>query len=193
MGKKGNGDCALNVCERLRNNNQSLPPKMINYKVCRQLKGYCGPACLKIVFDYYGIVKSQEEWAKLSGATHEEGVQNDGLFRAIKTVGFSYKVFKEASFDDIRELVKQNKTVIAIWWSGEEGHYSPIADISDKTITLADPTLGRFRRMGLKKFDHLWFDFAKDNYREARDLQLRNLIIIYKTKQQKAQKICSRS
>jgi len=155
---------------------------MINYKVCKQLKGYCGPAALKIVFDYYGVIKSQEEWAKLSGATHKDGVQNDRMFRAIKAAGFSYKVLKEASFDDIRRLIKENKTVIAIWWSGGGGHYSPIVDISEKTITLADSELGRFRRMGLKKFDHLWFDFAKDYNRSPSDLELRTILVIYKKK-----------
>lgn len=153
---------------------------MIKYRVCEQEEGYCGPATLKILFDYYGIVKSQEEWAKLSETTHEDGVQNNGIFKAIKSVGYSYRVLKEASFDDIRRLIAQKQTIIVIWWSGNWGHYSLVADISRKTITLADPELGCFRRMGLKRFDHFWFDFAKDFKRKVGDLQLRNLIWIYK-------------
>ena len=154
---------------------------MINYKVCEQLDDYCGPATLKIIFDYYGIVKSQQEWARLSGATHRDGVQNEGMFKAIKAVGFDYKVITEASFDDIRRLIARGQTIIVIWWSGNWGHYSPVADISRKTITLADPESGKFRRMGLKRFDHFWFDFAKDFKRKAGDLQLRNIIWIYKS------------
>lgn len=32
---------------------------------------YCGPACLKMVFDYYGVIKTQKEWARLSGTTRD--------------------------------------------------------------------------------------------------------------------------
>lgn len=184
MGKRENGSYAQSACGGLRNNNQSLPPKMINYKVCRQLNGYCGPASLKIVFDYHGIVKTQKEWAKLSGHTLEDGVQNEGMIKAIKSVGYSYKIIKEASFDDLRNLVAQNKTAIVIWWSsGSFGsHYSPVVDVSDKSITIADPEFGRYRRISLKRFDHRWFDFAEDYNRKPQDLELKNILVIYKPK-----------
>lgn len=153
---------------------------MVKYKLVEQLDDFCGPATLKIVFDYHGIVKSQQEWARLSGTTHENGVQNEGMFRAIKAVGFNYKLINEASFDDVRRLIAQKQTIIAIWWSGNWGHYSPVAAINGKTITLADPELGKLRRIELERFDHFWFDFAQDYQRKASDLQLRNLIWIYK-------------
>lgn len=139
--------------------------KMIKYKVAKQLKGYCGPASLKMVFDYHGIIKTQEEWARLSGTTQEGGVQNEGMIKAIKSVGFSYKIIKEASFPDLENLVNTHHTVIATWWSKSGGHYSPVVDVTKKSIIIADPEIGRYRRIGLKKFDHLWFDFAKDNNR----------------------------
>lgn len=151
---------------------------MIDYRVSKQQKGYCGPASLKIIFDYCGIEKSQREWAKLSSATHEDGVQNDGLMKAIRSVGFSGKIIRETTFNEVRKLITSKKTIIVIWWSGGGGHYSPVVDISKKTITLADPELGRHRRIGLKKFDHLWFDFSKDNNRQPSDLELRALILI---------------
>lgn len=153
---------------------------MIKYKPIEQLDDFCGPATLKMVFDYYGIVKSQLEWARLSGATHNDGVQNEGMFKAIKAVGFAYQLINEASFAEVRKLIAEGQTIIVIWWSENWGHYSPVADINGRTITLADPETGKFRRMGLTRFDHFWFDFAKDYQRSATDLQLRNLIWIYK-------------
>lgn len=151
---------------------------MIQYKICKQKEGFCGPASLKIVFDYYGIEKSQEEWAKCSGATKKDGVQNDGLIKAIQSVGFSCKVLKESSSENIRKLLAKNQIIIAIWWSGNGGHYSPVVDINDKAIFLADPEIGKVRKMSLIDFDHFWFDFAKDNNRAPEDLELRTILWI---------------
>jgi len=151
---------------------------VIKFKVCKQLDAYCGPATLKIVFDYLGLVKSQEEWAKLAGATHEEGMQNDGLFKAIKAVGYSYKFFKVSSFEDIKKFLDKKIPVIVVWWTGQWGHYSVVADISQKTIILADPSIGQFKRINLKRFDHLWFDFAQDYERKPEDLELRTFIAV---------------
>ena len=153
---------------------------MIKYKVTQQKSAFCGPASLKIVFDYYGVVKSQDEWARLSGATVKDGVQNDGMVKAIKKVGFIPNIIKEASFGDLKKLVKQNRTFLVIWWSGGGGHYSPVVDITEKSIILADPGFGRYRRVGLKNFDHLWFDFAKDYERSPEDLELRSILLITK-------------
>ena len=53
-------------------------------------------------------------------------------------------------------------------------------NITEKSIILADPGFGRYRRMGLKNFDHLWFDFAKDYERSPEDLELRTILLITK-------------
>lgn len=151
---------------------------MIKYKTCKQKKGFCGPASLKIVFDYYGVVKTQEEWAKLSGTTKKDGVQNAGLIKAIETVDFTAKVIKEVSLTDLRKLIHERQIFLAIWWSGRGGHYSPVANVTEKNIVLADPELGRLRRMNLKDFDHLWFDFGKDYERRPEDLELRSILVI---------------
>lgn len=152
---------------------------MIKYKVCKQIDAYCGPATLKIVFDYLGLVKTQEEWAKLAGANQEDGMQNDGLFKAIKAVGYSYKFFKVSSFADIKRFLEKKIPVIVVWFPIHWGHYSAVAKISPKTITLADPGLGRLIRISLKRFDHLWFDFAKDYERKPKDLELRTFIAVF--------------
>ncbi len=153
---------------------------MIKYKICKQKKGFCGPASLKIIFDHYGVAKSQEEWAKLSGTTTKDGVQNSGLIKAIEAVGFAAEVIKEASLTNLKKLIQENQTFLAIWWSGRGGHYSPVANVTEKSIALADPELGRLRRMNLTDFDHLWFDFGKDYDRRPEDLELRSILVIKK-------------
>lgn len=153
---------------------------MINYKICKQKKGLCGPASLKIVFDYYGVEKSQEEWAELAGATSKDGVQNAGMLKAIESVNFSGKVIKEASIELLKQFINKDKTLIVVYWSGNWGHYSPVADISETHIALADPEFERLRKMRLLDFDHFWFDFSTDYNRKPEDLELRSLILIGK-------------
>ena len=153
---------------------------MIKYKVAKQKRGFCGPASLKIILDYYSIFKTQDEWAKLSESTKENGVQNEGMAKAIEKVGFIAKIIKEVSLNSLRNLIREGKTFLVIWWSGSEGHYSPVVNVTKKNIILADPELGRYRKMSLKNFDHLWFDFAKDYERSPKDLELRTILLIEK-------------
>ena len=42
-------------------------------------KGYCGPACLKMVLEYYGIVKDEEELAELAECTPQYGVSGEAI------------------------------------------------------------------------------------------------------------------
>ena len=58
---------------------------MLNIKSFQETlnNSYCGPATLKIVFGYYGINRSEEELAKMSGWDKDLGI-ND---KAIKKQG----------------------------------------------------------------------------------------------------------
>ncbi len=47
----------------------------------------CGPASLKIVLNYYGVDKSEEELAKLMNAT-EAGTDDMSIAHATESLGF---------------------------------------------------------------------------------------------------------
>lgn len=114
---------------------------------------------------------------RLSGTTRD-GVQNRGMLKAISSVGFSAKILKEINFLDLRKLIDNKKVVIVVWWSGSWGHYSVVTKVNKKYIFLADPNTGAIRKLSLKEFDHLWFDFSKDYDRSPSDLELRTAILI---------------
>ena len=48
----------------------------------------CGPACLATIFRYYNIIKSEREWAELSGTLITYGTTLPGLVRAGVSIGF---------------------------------------------------------------------------------------------------------
>ena len=71
---------------------------MLKLKPYIQTTGYCGPASLKMVLEFYGVKKSEKELAKLSGATHKAGVNPAGLLKAANKLGFKGFIKDYATF-----------------------------------------------------------------------------------------------
>lgn len=142
---------------------------MIKVKHISQIgSAYCGPACLQVVLDYFGIKATQAELAKKSDTTLKSGTPNLGLVRTMRGLGFKV-VTKENSttFNDIRRYVVSKKIpVIVDWFSSYEhpanGHYSVVVDINKTHVSLYDPGVKRIRKIPLKEFIQLWFDFDGD-------------------------------
>lgn len=153
---------------------------MLNVKPFRQSPAYCGPACLKMVLEYYGIKKNEKELAKLSGATPQEGIDAKGLVKAAKALGFKafFKDFSEIK--DIRSYVLEKKIpVIVDWFSADDGHYSVTVDIDKDNIYLQDPELGAIRKMDLETFKRVWFDFSGNFLKSKDQIVIRRMIVVY--------------
>ena len=78
---------------------------MLNIKPFMQKSGYCGPASLKMILNFYGLNKTEKELAKLTGASKSKGVGAEGILKAARKLGFKgfYKDF--SSFDDIKKRI----------------------------------------------------------------------------------------
>lgn len=154
---------------------------MLKIKPFRQKTGYCGPASLKMVLDYYGTKKTEKELIKLTDCTMEAGVEAHRLIEAAKDLGFEGYVKDNASFEDIKKLViSKGIPVIVDWFSEDDGHYSVVVDMDGENIYLLDPQLGYVRAMRLKTFYRLWFDFPGEYIKSQHDLTIRRLIVVYK-------------
>ena len=68
--------------------------KLLNVKPFQEtlFKSMCGPASLKMVFDYYGIEKSEAEIAKLVGTTKDLGTDDQGIKKATESLGFKVDI-----------------------------------------------------------------------------------------------------
>ena len=152
---------------------------MLNVKPFRQSSGFCRPSSLKMVLDYYGISKTENELADLSEAKHIKGVGVKGLLKAAKALGLKafYKDFSEIK--DLKDYVLVKKTpVIVDWLSTNDGHYSVVVDIDTKNIYLQYPELGYLRTLDIETFKRVLFDF-NGNYLTAKDnIIIRRMIII---------------
>ena len=155
---------------------------MLKVKPFRQETGYCGPASLKMVFNYYGVTKSEKELVRLTDCTLDRGVEAHRLLQAARDLGFDGFIKDFTEFEEVRKQVKERQTpVIVDWFSEDDGHYSVVVDIDEENIYLLDPEIGYVRAMRLKKFYRVWFDFPGDFLKSSDDLTIRRMMVIYPT------------
>jgi len=154
---------------------------MLKVKPFRQKTGFCGPASLKMVLDYFGVKKSERDLAKLTGCTKTKGVEAKNLLKAAEKLGFKGFIKDFSKIKDIKKYILKKKIpVIVDWFSEDEGHYSVVAGIDNKNIYLQDPELGKVRKLKIHDFKRIWFDFPGRFLRSKNDIIIRRLIVIYR-------------
>jgi len=124
---------------------------------------YCGPAALKMVFDYYGEDISQTEIADVA-RTHPYVTYTDELRRAAhfsnlstslgnempsNISGYSTRKVGYATFehygltiDDLKTLInKEEPLIVLMWWTPSKvyGHYRVVIGHNDTHIIMHDP------------------------------------------------------
>ena len=127
---------------------------------------YCGPACLQMVFDYYGETISQREIAGVArtvGApeysTYSDELRRAGHFSNVSTstgmelpqpiTGYSLRSLGYASFESyymdlqtLKGFIDRGKPLILLmWYSGdyENGHYRVATGYNQTHVFLHDP------------------------------------------------------
>lgn len=151
--------------------------------------GMCGPASLKIVLDYYGLVKSEQELAKLTGVTQGLGTDDKSLARVAGLLDFKTSIKNESEFSDIEGWLNKKVPVIVNWFTrGREdysvsemadGHYSVVAGLDNDFIYLQDPEIGGMRKIAKDDFMKVWFDFSGERIK-TNELIVRQLIAVYR-------------
>jgi len=145
----------------------------------------CGPSSLKMVFDYYGYNKSEDEIAQMSGTTKELGTSAEGLQKTAQMVGLQARIHDNSTFEDIKGWLDKKVPVIVDWFApgGTEevgdGHYSVVVDLDDTFIYLQDPEVGKLRKIEREEFMRVWFDFT-GKYIDEGNVVVRRIIAIYK-------------
>lgn len=156
--------------------------RKLHIKPFKQLEGYCGPACLKMIFEYYGVDTTGNAIAKIAGSTHTYGTSLAGLKKAAKSYGFSLTHKDNSSLKDIRHFLDEGVPIIVAWFYETEGHFSIVTGFDKKKIYLMDPYVGKEISMPSDIFMKLWFDFPFPYPKTKADIRLRRLIIVQPTK-----------
>jgi ABC-type bacteriocin/lantibiotic exporter with double-glycine peptidase domain len=153
----------------------------------RQSRAMCGPACLKVVFAYFGSRISERRISKASSASRASGTTGANLARGANRFGFDATIIDGASLRLIQSWLRKHVPVIVDWTSTVRGHptrtsmavghYSVVRGLDRTHIFLHDPAVGR-RRIPRKEFLRVWFDFRRPFPQGAHDLIVRRLIVV---------------
>ncbi|KKS93669.1 MAG: hypothetical protein UV68_C0018G0002 [Candidatus Collierbacteria bacterium GW2011_GWC2_43_12] len=119
--------------------------------------GFCGPAVIKMVLDFYGIEKSEAGVAILSNKDDDLGIGDEDIKRTLEGEGLKVEIKNFASFEDIQVALDKKAPVIVNWMTRgradydeddlADGHYSIAVGLDDKYIYLQDPEVGRVRKI----------------------------------------------
>lgn len=150
----------------------------------------CGAASLKIVLNYYGVEKSEEELSELCHTNKSMGTSEEQIKDAAKGLGFKVEIKNFCEYGNIENWLEKNVPVIVNWFSRgrtdyhedevADGHYSVVTGIDEKYIYLQDPEIGKVRKITRDDFYRVWFDFSSNHIEKWDDLIIRQIIAIYK-------------
>ncbi|MBL7142329.1 MAG: C39 family peptidase [Candidatus Pacebacteria bacterium] len=108
--------------------------------------GMCGPACLKMVLDYFGIQKTEKDIAELCKTDKDLGTSDKDIRRAAETFGFKVEIKNFSTFENILSWLDKKVPVIVDWFTKgrsdhadsivADGHYSVVVGLDDKYIYL---------------------------------------------------------
>jgi len=149
----------------------------------------CGVASLKIVLNYLGIDKTENELAKLTDLILGLGVSDQSIAKVAKSLDLKVEIKNESSFKDIEDWLGKRVPVIVNWFTRgrqdynsskvADGHYSVVFGIDEKYIYLQDPEIGAERKIEREDFMKVWFDFT-GYFLKPEELIIRQLIAIYR-------------
>lgn len=132
----------------------------------RQHTNYsCGPASLKMVLQYYGIHKSEDELYTMTKLT-EDGTVHGRMIRAANKCGLHVFVDKNTSIDALKYHIDEGTPVIVNFLEPkyDEGHYAVVIGYDHGNIILNDPLHGAEFRISFHDFESRWrgeFETAK--------------------------------
>jgi ABC-type bacteriocin/lantibiotic exporter with double-glycine peptidase domain len=154
----------------------------------RQSRAMCGPACLKIVFRFFGRHVSESHIAKACRTSSKTGTTGSNLVKAAQRFGFDAELVDHSDFRTIAKWLRMGVPVIVDWMSTISsgrgcapmacGHYSVVCGLNSEYIVLQDPAIGRRRRVSRSSFLRVWYDFKLLFPKTADDLIIRRAIVV---------------
>lgn len=136
----------------------------------------CGPACIAIIYKYYGYKANEKSMIKRLGADPEEGVAPEVLVSFLRNRRFRIKQKHDMTMEELERFIDRGNPVIVAYqdWSykpsetnyhktWDNGHYAVVMGYDSKRIYLSDPSSTKDKK-GLLKEDFLgrWRDISSD-------------------------------
>src|SRR3989344_3821503 len=101
----------------------------------QQEKDYdCGPTCLEMLLDFYGIPYDREQLDSLCEAQPARGTDNGKLVEAVRHYGAEPVVKENASLDDIIKTIKNGHPVLVNYFNCKSsvGHFGVVKGVDEE-------------------------------------------------------------
>jgi len=132
---------------------------MIKLPYFHQKKDYtCGPASLRMVFNFFGLKTNEEELKKSLRPNKRIGTKHGALIKVARKKGFYCYIHKKANLHQLRNFIDQGFPVIVNYIEPEsnEKHYSVVIGYNKKKIIMNDPWIGKNFKIKDKEFEKRW-------------------------------------
>jgi len=146
----------------------------------QQSQTTCSSACAKMVLDYYGIYKTEEECSKLIGV-HSKGAENNQIEEALTKLGLKC-INKELTPEEVKQFLDMNCPIIIDGKSfryPDKFHYTVLSDLDlEKDVAVIfDPNYDKkIRTLTLKELDEIWH--SKQMYKPHKPLVRQGIVVI---------------
>jgi len=136
----------------------------INLKYYRQTKDYsCGPACLKMIFEYFGKKYPEQKLINLCQANKKYGTSHKNLLRAIKKEKLKSHSKNKGCLQDLIDCLNSHYLTIINYLepSSNTGHYAIVIKYNKKNLILADPLNGNNFIIPWRELNKRWYNNNK--------------------------------
>lgn len=146
----------------------------------QQSQTTCSSACAKMVLDYYGIYKTEEECSKLIGV-HSKGAENNQISEMLTKLGLKC-INKELTPEEVKQFLDMNCPIIIDGKSfryPDKFHYTVLSDLDlEKDVAVIfDPNYDKkIRTLTLKELDEIWH--SKQMYKPHKPLVRQGIVVI---------------
>jgi hypothetical protein len=125
--------------------------------ICFQTTDYtCGPAAAVTALTKLGLTANEGEIAVLSRTSPMAGTLPDCLYRAIQNrYGDDGLKCQYRHFDSVKQLKNTDVALAVVKQTFLLNHCVAVLEVSDSTVTVADPAFGR-RSMSHEQFEKVW-------------------------------------
>jgi len=152
--------------------------KLLSVPVRKQTAGACGPYALASVLKYLNVPVTIARLSKLTKMTRRYGTPPGNMVRAVQRLGFQVRFKEGAELKDLQNALKKKLSPIVLWFSEDEGHYSAVVGMDRWFVYLADPELGRVRKLRRAMFRRVWFDFVTSGPEKHSRLYTRWMMVV---------------
>ena len=142
----------------------------------------CGPASIIMALRHFNMPHTRKQVSSITNYKKEEGLTNSQLITALRSFNVRVKTKTKIDWNELMALSTPENVLIVSWMlNGYIGHFSVVEKVTQTHIFLADPVIGKVRKMQRLIFLRLWFHFGDRWYPEKNsDIELRWIAIVSK-------------